>query len=167
MRLLYRMSRNSFVKLTSSRLDEWRQLSRWRTSTSLFIGGSTAFKINEKISRNNGNYWKICKKRICYVYRKKIHPSESLFSQTQTMIRKTFFFLCFFFVFIQTKHQWKNLILYQTSGDICHCEHSPLGANSFLLEYALSTLFRVDLVFRKSKEEVIIQRAHAVDETSH
>ena len=32
---LYRTSHNSVAKLTSSQLDEWRQLSRWQTSTSL------------------------------------------------------------------------------------------------------------------------------------
>ena len=50
MRCLYRTSRNSFAQLTPSQHDKWRQLSNWRTSTSLCIEGSAAFKINGKRS---------------------------------------------------------------------------------------------------------------------
>ena len=57
MHWLYRTSR-----MTSSRRDKCRQLSICQTSPSLSNEGSAAFKINEKLSTNTGN-WKVCGKK--------------------------------------------------------------------------------------------------------
>ena len=79
MRWLYKLLCNSISQLTSLRLDKWRQLSRWWTSTSLCIGGSTAFKINEKDQQTleiNERYARKITSSLFGVYRKLL-PSES------------------------------------------------------------------------------------------